>query len=99
MLTTGYEGEIRFNSICDNEECDKRTWPVLPFFEKFKCNKYKKYVTNGHYSVYDTKQFKDAILEFTDAKFPNGPFMIHSLTWDIMIFFNDVQPLQLTNVA
>lgn len=95
ILTTGYKGTIRFNSICNNKQCDERTWPKIPFFENFRYDKYKKYVSENPFNIYDDKQFTDNILEFTDAKFPNDPFIVKSNTWNLMVFFNRVHKLDL----
>lgn len=97
MLSTGYEGKIRFSSICDNKSCDKRTFPTVPIFEKVKHAEYEKYVTGNEYDVYE--QFDDnKIVEYADARFPDGKFVIKTNTWDYLIFFSRIDKLELMGV-
>lgn len=99
IVSAAYEGEIRFNSICSNKDCDKRTFPEIPFFENFHIDNLKKYVTSNDYNLYDAINFKDPIVEFSDAKFPNDfNQKVYDLkTFDKVLFFSKSNKLELFN--
>jgi erythromycin esterase len=95
VLSTGYKGRVRFSSICDNSDCDNRTFPEIPILEDFVHEPYKKYVTDDNYIMYIRGEFDEPLIEFTDAKFPDGPFVIKNTDWDYLVFFNKVQGLKM----
>lgn len=97
ILSTGYQGQIRFNSTCNSLDCEERIRPKIPIFESFHHDKYKKWIQkNKSYHVYSKKEFKGSVLEYTDAAFPypNHPFSYNG-NYDYLIFFNEIEPLTL----
>lgn len=95
ILSAGYEGTIRFSSVCNNLDCDERTFPIVPIFENIKHEQYKKYKTNNEFDIYKQGEFGYDIIEYTDAKFPNEYFDINTNMWDYIIFFSKINKLEL----
>lgn len=46
ILTTAYSGIIRY-SICDNIDCDNRTFPTKPFLDRLHINHIKNLSENA----------------------------------------------------
>jgi Erythromycin esterase len=95
ILSTGYRGGVRYSSICDNKDCDNRSFPEIPIYREFVYEPYKKYVLGKEYSIYIRGEFNDPLIEFTDAKFPDDPFIITDTDWDYLIFFNEICELRM----
>ena len=97
VLSTGYQGEVRFSSACNNSDCDIRTFFEIPIFEKFKHEQYSKWVgvSDKRYMLYKKNEFNEDLVEFADAKFPEDPFVTKSRTWDYLLFFSKVYRLNL----
>jgi len=88
ILSTGYKGEIRYDSICDNKYCDNRIYPKEPIYKNFMIDIYKKYVRDN--------KFNDKIAVFTAAYFDKGELMmVNTKMWNYIIFFNNVNKLEL----
>ena len=97
IISSGYAGSIRFGSVCDNLECDTRTFTKIPFYENIIHDLYKKYQTNNEYDIYEPDSFTDDIIEYTEAKFPNKYFQIKTNEWNYLIFFTQIRALKKLN--
>lgn len=103
ILTTAYEGNVRFSSICFDDECSERLFPSEPTYESFRYDPYSHLVkTNckNEFTVYDKIDLHNLpIIEFSDAVFPDGskyqPNEVKTNTYDMLIFFNNVIGLPL----
>jgi len=91
VLSTGYEGQIRFDGSCNNKECSERISFVKPIFKKFIIPKYDKYNYSGLYENFNN----DKIAEFAATTFPeNKPFMMKkSKSVNYVLFFRNINPL------
>lgn len=99
ILSTGYKGSIRFNSYCSNNDCDERTFPIIPIVYNFVYEPYHEHKSNDTYNIYTPEIFTQFIIEFSDAKFNNNsqymPYIVYSKSWNYLIFFSSVNKLEL----
>lgn len=103
ILTTSYQRNIRFSSICSDDECTNRTFPEKPIHKSFIYKPYKKLIKNNpkyKFTEHTIKNLNNVpIIEFSDAVFPDGskyqPRVVNTNTYDMLIFFNKVTELPL----
>ena len=105
ILSTGYKGKIRFDCNCSDKYCTVRTPYEKPQFENFEIKEYAKYQSRAKRSWPERssvcknelyEHFEDKIAEFSACSFPhNKPFMTTTKTYNYVLFFTNVKPLQL----
>ena len=97
ILTQSYSGINRFNSFCEGNNCEKRTWFLKYFYKPFAYQPNKKYVNKDKYFQFFDK-FDEPLIEFSNSYYKNNIFgysdIVYSSKFDFIIFWNRVNELE-----
>lgn len=101
ILSQGYQGTVRYNSICIGDDCEDRRWFLQYIYKEFKYPPLKKYVSKNKNGYVLYKKFHNKLLEFSNSYwvdhshgFEGGYLVkIKKPKYDYILFFNKVDKL------
>jgi erythromycin esterase-like protein len=97
ILTQSYSGVNRFNSFCEGDGCEKRTWFLSYFYKPFAHEPNKKFINNNK-DLQFFNEFNSPLIEFSNSYYKKNKFgyqdIIYNSKYDFIIFWNRVNELE-----
>lgn len=96
IFSQAYRGVNRFNGYCDGNNCEKKTWQLKYFYNKFKYDKLKKY-TNTKKKYQLLTEFNEPLISFSNSYYKRNKYGVSSYdnltNWNYILFWNEVEKL------